>query len=109
MDNQRVFVWAALALVLWLNYTTWQRDYAPQAAPVADSQASAAKQNTPPVDSPPELPSETSSSPAPQAKATPTPEQAVETADTHAGSVRVVTDVLSLDITKRGGDLEGGE
>ena len=30
MDNQRVFVWAALALVLWLNYTTWQRDYAPR-------------------------------------------------------------------------------
>jgi YidC/Oxa1 family membrane protein insertase len=106
MDNQRVFVWAALALVLWLNYTTWQRDYAPQAAPVADSQASAATQNTPPVESLPELPSETSSSPAPQAKATPTPEQAVETADTHAGSVRVITDVLSLDISKRGGDLE---
>ena len=33
MDNQRVFVWAALALVLWLNYITWQRDYAP--APIA--------------------------------------------------------------------------
>ena len=34
MDNQRVFIWAALAVLLWLNYTTWQRDYAPQAAPV---------------------------------------------------------------------------
>ena len=106
MDNQRVFVWAALALVLWLNYTTWQRDYAPQAAPVTPSQTQGATQSTPPpADTLPELPSETSSSPAPQAKTTPAPEQTVETADSNAGNVRVITDVLSIDITKRGGDL----
>ena len=35
MDNQRIFVWAALALVLWLNYLAWQRDYAPPPAPAA--------------------------------------------------------------------------
>ena len=43
MDNQRVFVWAALALVLWLNYITWQRDYAPaRRAPARRSADSAA-------------------------------------------------------------------
>src|ERR1044072_1340328 len=101
MDNQRIFVWAALALVLWLNYTTWQRDYAPQAAPVAPAQTQGATQNTPPPDTLPELPSETATSTAPQPKATTAaPEQAVETPDSNAGTVRVVTDVLSIDITK---------
>jgi YidC/Oxa1 family membrane protein insertase len=106
MDNQRVFIWAALALVLWLNYQTWQRDYAPQAAPVTRTETQSATQNTPPADTLPELPSDTSTATTPQAKATPSPEQAVETADTSAGNVRVITDVLSIDISKRGGDLE---
>ena len=108
MDNQRVFIWAALALVLWLNYQTWQRDYAPLAAPVttAQKQSATQTQTPPPADTLPELPSDTSTSTAPQAKATPAPEQAVETAENNAGVVRVVTDVLSIDISKRGGDLE---
>src|SRR5262245_45041776 len=107
MDNQRVFIWAALAVLLWLNYTTWQRDYAPQAAPVTSSQTQPATQNTPPKDTLPELPSDTSTfTPAPAAQSTPAPEQAVESADNKAGTVRVITDVLSLDISKRGGDLE---
>src|SRR4030095_90512 len=107
MDNQRVFIWAALAVLLWLNYTTWQRDYAPQAAPVTTEQAQSATQNAAPKDTLPELPSDTSTSkPTPASEATPAPEQVVETADGKAGTVRVITDVLSLDISKRGGDLE---
>ena len=35
MENQRLFVWAALGLVLWLNYIAWERDYAPPPAPAA--------------------------------------------------------------------------
>src|SRR3954462_11129586 len=101
MDNQRIFIWAALALVLWLNFTTWQRDYAPQAAPVVLSQTQSATPNTPPADTLPELPSDTSNATAPQAKSTPapTPEQAVETAENSGGVVRGVTDVLSIDIS----------
>ncbi|HTJ18297.1 MAG TPA: membrane protein insertase YidC [Steroidobacteraceae bacterium] len=107
MDNQRVFIWAALALVLYLNYMAWQRDYAPQAAPVtATTQTQSATPNTPPPDTLPELPSDTANATAPQAKAAPAPGQAVETSETSAGVVRVVTDVLSIDISKRGGDLE---
>src|SRR5215207_5744427 len=107
MDNQRVFVLAALALVLYLNYTTWQRDYAPPPAQAATSQTQTATPDaSSPTDTLPDLPSETSASTQPAPKATPTPEQAVETADNQAGTVRVITDVLSLDITKRGGDVE---
>src|SRR5690606_40087022 len=67
MDNQRVFVWAALALVLWLNYVAWQRDYAPPpTAPAATAEVPQREDSTLP-----ELPS----SPG---EATPTPEQPVD-------------------------------
>jgi YidC/Oxa1 family membrane protein insertase len=103
MDNQRIFVWAALALVLWINYTTWQRDYAPPpAAPGATP--STATQNTPPADTLPELPSQTATLNSPTATPAPSPEQPVDT-EKKASVVRVVTDVLSLDISTRGGEL----
>lgn len=104
MDNQRIFVWAALALVLWLNYTTWQRDYAPPPVPAA--MQSSATQSAQPADTLPQLPSGPSTStPQQSATSSPTPEQPVETAESKAGVVRVVTDVLSVDISTRGGEL----
>jgi YidC/Oxa1 family membrane protein insertase len=108
MDNQRVFIWAALALVLWLNYTTWQRDYAPAPiAPAAAAPSSAANGNASAEDTLPALPSETSTPQQQQPAAAPAPtEQPVETAaDTKSGVIRVTTDVLSMDISTRGGEL----
>jgi YidC/Oxa1 family membrane protein insertase len=106
MDNQRVFVWAALALVLWLNYTTWQRDYAP--APIAPAAAapSSTANGSPAEDTLPALPSEASSPQQQQPAAAPAPtEQPVETAATQSGVIRITTDVLSMDISTRGGEL----
>ncbi len=107
MDNQRVFVWAALALVLWLNYTTWQRDYAP--APIAPAAAapSSAANGSPAEDTLPALPSDTSTPQQQQPAAAPAPtEQPVEAAvDTKSGVIRITTDVLSMDISTRGGEL----
>jgi YidC/Oxa1 family membrane protein insertase len=106
MDNQRVFVWAALALVLWLNYTTWQRDYAP--APIAPAAAapSSAANGSPAEDTLPALPSETST-PQQQPAAAPAPTgQPVETAaESKSAVIRITTDVLSMDISTRGGEL----
>jgi YidC/Oxa1 family membrane protein insertase len=107
MDNQRIFVWAALALVLWLNYTTWQRDYAPPIAPAA-AQPAGASGSAPAPDTLPALPSgDASSTPTPtHSAATPTPQQQpVEAADNKASVVHVTTDVLSMDISTRGGEL----
>ncbi|HKR36344.1 MAG TPA: membrane protein insertase YidC, partial [Steroidobacteraceae bacterium] len=106
MDNQRIFVWAALALVLFMNYQAWQRDYAPPPASTVTQSQSATPQNAPPTDSLPQLPTVTAT-PA-QQPATPTsaPEQQpVENAQPSAGVVRVSTDVLSVDISTRGGEL----
>lgn len=101
MDNQRVFLWAALGLVLWLNFMAWERDYAPAPTPAEVSTATPAAPA--PVDNNtlPDLPSAQTEgeTPAPNAD---TP--AVENSQS-VPTIRVVTDVLSMDISTRGGEL----
>lgn len=100
MDNQRIFIWAALALVLWLNYVSWQRDYQPPptaAIPSASSDAAAPVSR----DLLPDLPT------APLAETT-VPAAAAAPAASEAPAapiISVTTDVLSIDISARGGDL----
>jgi YidC/Oxa1 family membrane protein insertase len=103
MDNQRIFIWAALALVLWLNYTTWERDYAPPPAPAAATKTEAgAPAPSSSAESLPSLPSSQQSA-APAAPASSVPATApVE----KAATIRVVTDVLDLEISTRGGELQ---
>lgn len=113
MDNQRVFIWAALALVLYLNFLAWERDYAP--APVAAKPATEQTQQSAnggaatSSDTLPELPSATASaSTAPSAPtdgSVPAPAVNGEGVSANAAVVRVLTDVLSLDISARGGEL----
>src|SRR5690606_588209 len=101
MDNQRVFVWAALALVLWLNYLAWQRDYAPAPVPQPPAAATEAPKHSDAML--PELPAardEASSKSAAVAESTaPAPETE------QASTIQVTTDVLSLDISTQGGTL----
>jgi len=101
MDNQRIFVWAGLGLVLWLNYVTWQKDYAPPPAP-APSVTAPAKDNAQASQALPDLPSATTGTP-PAAAGTP---QVPEAAATAAPVIRVVTDVLDMDISTQGGELQ---
>lgn len=96
-ENQRVFIWAALALALFLNYMAWQRDYpaAPSARPA----------NAPAVtnDTLPELPSTAAPTAQPVTPAAPAP-----TTTSAAGAaplIRVRTDVLDLTISTRGGEF----
>jgi YidC/Oxa1 family membrane protein insertase len=100
MDNQRLFVWTALALVLWFNYMTWQRDYAP--APAANV-PNAVESEAPGADTLPEMPTQSAESGAPSLPAD-TAAPAAPTERT-ASTIRVVTDVLSVDISTRGGEL----
>jgi YidC/Oxa1 family membrane protein insertase len=104
MDNQRIFVWAGLALVLWLNYITWQRDYSPKAVvPPPAATAPAPGSEAKPSDVLPELPTDSSASPA--APATSAPEATPTSAAAGAQVIHVTTDVLSMDISTRGGEL----
>jgi YidC/Oxa1 family membrane protein insertase len=107
MDNQRVFIWAALALVLYLNFMAWQGDYAPKPVPAANTTTQTQSANGGPAaprDTLPDLPSSTSSAPsAPSGSSA--PPASTDAAPSNAPVVRVVTDVLSLDISTRGGEL----
>ena len=107
MEQQRIFVWVGLLLVLWLNVDAWMKDAAaPQAAPAAVTTAAPAIAGSAPGSAPAsgtlsdELPSVVGETPAATA-----PEAApAETAAPSVGKIRVVTDVLDLDV-----DLVGGE
>jgi YidC/Oxa1 family membrane protein insertase len=105
MPNQRLLLWAGLALVLWLNYQAWQKDYltAPAAqAPVAsESKPTAAPQQTLEQSVPglPAAPSEATASPGPETSVPP-----VATPVT-ANDIRVLTDVLDLHIATQGGEF----
>lgn len=111
MDNQRVFIWAALALVLYLNVMAWQKDYAPPpVAPTPSAQAQPANGSSAPAtaahDTLPDLPSATSSTP--EASSGTAPATSAASTDATPGNAPVIhvnTDVLSLDISTRGGEL----
>jgi YidC/Oxa1 family membrane protein insertase len=109
MANQRIFLWAALALVLWFNYDAWQRDYAPKATPAAvqsetPGEAPASAPAPAPLDDVPAPPSsDAAPTPAPApAEPAPAAPPAVESGD----DIRVLTDVIDLRIGLKGGDLK---
>lgn len=119
MDNPRLFLWIGLALLAWMNVVTWDRDYghANTAVSGAQSQANvtapargAASVANPDSQLPP-LPGAAAAAPAagvaPSSAAaapalpTTTPAAAAATAP----NVRVVTDVLDLDVSLQGGNI----
>lgn len=99
MDNQRIFLWMALGLLLWMNYQAWLLDHRvppPSAtAPAAGPESSAEAE----LPAPPELP-DAPAGDTPAAAAAPSGEAPVSGA-----RLRVVTDVLEAGISLAGGDL----
>jgi YidC/Oxa1 family membrane protein insertase len=110
MASQRIFLWSALALVLWLNYQAWMQDYhrpvpppavgAPSSATPA-TQAPALGDNVPTPESAPTPPG--SSAPQPAATTLPATESAAD--NVRGDKIHVRTDVLDIDISLRGGAL----
>ncbi|MGI9308075.1 MAG: membrane protein insertase YidC, partial [Gammaproteobacteria bacterium] len=104
MDNLRVFLWAALASLIWITAQTWQQDYGtkPPELPVPEEEATAV---TAPVDlGLPELTAAEGTT-----KQTTGAELPVspETGNFElAPSILVKTDVLELGISLDGGTLE---
>jgi YidC/Oxa1 family membrane protein insertase len=104
--NPRILLWAGLLMLAWLNVNAWMKDYAPveretAAAPAAGETAAASPQDGLAA----ELPAVTGEAPtAAAAPATPAPDT-VAGAIERAGKVRVVTDVLDMDISLAGGEL----
>jgi YidC/Oxa1 family membrane protein insertase len=103
MDNQRIFLWIALALLVWLNYTAFLQY---QARPTAIQE---------PVDqlAAPGLPEDRAVPALPTADEIPAPPAVGDVALAAPSDapreteqrVRISTDVLELEISLRGGDL----
>jgi YidC/Oxa1 family membrane protein insertase len=116
MANQRIFAWVALALVLWLNYQAWRRDYAPPPAPPAAAPSETNGAAAPAVPPPSGLDAVPKPAPAQSGTgeaAPPSPEPApapLGAAEAESGTdVQVLTDVLDLRIGLKGGELRRAE
>jgi len=113
-NNIRVFLWLGLGLALWLNYSTWEAEFAPKIIPSpAGTTAADGSKPLPLGDTVPQAaqpPASTAPAEPNAVPAVPTgPEAAAPAAAPSAGKVRVATDVLTMDIDLRGGTLVRAE
>jgi len=116
-NNIRIFLWLALALAVYVNYTQWQIDYAPKPAPAAVTSTTLPDGTV--VESKPTSIEDTvplaEPSKTPPAIADVVPQTAQTAAAAAApvletaGIVRVLTDVLVVDIDLKGGTLVRAE
>jgi YidC/Oxa1 family membrane protein insertase len=121
MPNIRVMLWAALAAILFLNYEAWMQDY--PASPASGTSSTAVGSNAPAGklgDSVPQVTAPSAAAPAavreepaaPLGGALPTPAPGdVESRATGGEQppgppVHVVTDVLDIAVSLKGGELE---
>jgi YidC/Oxa1 family membrane protein insertase len=107
MDNPRLYLWIGLALLVWMNIVQWNRDYgAPAAPPAAAATTQAADATAAGQGQLPSVP--TGEASAPSATALPPADGTAAAPAAAPGPtprVRVITDVLDLDISLQGGDL----
>jgi len=103
MDNQRLLVWAAFGLMLWFTYQAWVQDYGLK--PPLETGPAAEAPAAPPDDAAdlPALPQTEVETLRPDGA----PQlPAASDADGTSGIVRVITDVLDVEINTRGGTLQ---
>jgi len=104
--NPRVLLWVGVLFLAWLNFDAWMKDYgrATNVTPAAEPTEPAPPAATPADSLSAELPSVTSEAPPAAAPSAPAPDSAAG-ASASAGKVRVLTDVLDLDLSLAGGEL----
>jgi YidC/Oxa1 family membrane protein insertase len=107
MANLRIYLWIAVALLLWMNLVQWNRDYGRTTAPPSATTAPATgppASAAPEAATLPELPAAAPSVPASETSSA-TPVATPSPAAAQTPRIRVVTDVLDVDIGLQGGNL----
>ncbi|MEM7611985.1 MAG: membrane protein insertase YidC [Pseudomonadota bacterium] len=100
MDNQRLFAWALFGLMALMTWQAWQDDYGPKpAATQSPAAAAPAQPNAQPGDDLPII------GDVPGVEATTVTDETAPSATEQQQFVRVVTDVLELEINPEGGDI----
>ncbi|MEZ5515286.1 MAG: membrane protein insertase YidC [Steroidobacteraceae bacterium] len=118
-NNIRVFLWLGLVLAVWLNYNAWIADYGTPAGQTAttanaDVSASGSKSTSLEASVPQAAQTAPSAAAGSSTDVTATPAVPVASAGAAAvaagpGVVRVLTDVLDVEIALIGGELRGAE
>ena len=107
MDNQRLLIWASFGLAVWITYQTWIQDYAPQpvakmATAISQFESASEVEDLPELDVPiNDVPSASLSMKrvGPQLNTD-------FTTTTTTSNIRVITDVLDIEISTEGGTLQ---
>lgn len=107
MDNKRLFALAALGLLLFVNYQTWQQDYAPPPQPAAAAAAATTTATTAPAaDLRSSVPGAGAAPTTPSGAAPVQPQAALpETTAPTGADVHVRTDVLDLVVNTAGVEI----
>ncbi len=106
MDNQRLLVWALFGLMAWFTYQAWQQDYGPRPQPRQPAPVTETADPLPAADELPELP-EAATDPS-ELPVTDDEGRAAPAEKTGPSrTVRVLTDVLEVEIDMRGATLVG--
>ena len=111
--NARMFLWLGLVMALYINYETYERDFAPKPPPppTATEIARAAAPTAPgalpgaATTLAASVPQTVAAAPAPAVAAPAVVAAAAPAASATPGTVRVTTDVLDLEISLQGGAL----
>ena len=104
MENQRLLLYFTLFFIVYLLWAEWQMDYGPKPAAAPDTASVATEQQAP------SSTTETATAAAAVPEATAVRGEAAlvdDTEDTSTDSqrIRVITDVLDVEIDTRGGDI----
>jgi YidC/Oxa1 family membrane protein insertase len=121
-NNPRIYLWVALALMVWLNYDAWNRDYGPKPDILSSVSQPVTGTTSAPVSNDlanqiPQAPKAESAAPAVNAGGSSTqvdavagaavPNASTAAAETAGGDIiHVRTDVLDLEISTRGGTIQ---
>jgi YidC/Oxa1 family membrane protein insertase len=105
MDNQRLLIWATFGMMAWLTYQAWMQDYAQ--APATAGQQTTGQPGAPADDgSLPELQDTAPDAPRLADDVPALEPGASEATANGAAVVRVISDVLELEISTQGGTLQ---
>ncbi len=111
MDNQRLLIWASFGLLLWMTYQAWMQDYGPASVTPQEINRQETVNEAPgtqPVDdlSLPALPAESVDAPSVVDEAPALDGEPVEESEAAGATIRVLTDVLDVEISSQGGTLQ---
>jgi YidC/Oxa1 family membrane protein insertase len=109
MENQRLLIWGLFGLLAWITYQTWVQDYAPR--PVAIPTQQVEQTNAVPAADSGELPELSEPAEASPGLDNPLPDAAEgqQLAQSTAPTIRVLTDVLDLEISTEGGTIQSAK